>query len=76
MSMESWMYGDPEKVLERKQQIEAAKHRNCGRCVHKLVFETERETLFGCGKGREYGTPKCKFFRIETSRKDAPWQKK
>lgn len=62
MTMDAWMYGDPEKVLIRKQEEEARRHRACGQCVHKQVIPLEGKTLFDCSKGRDYGW-RCKSYR-------------
>ena len=64
MAHDSWLYGDPEKVLIRKQEEEARRHKSCGQCVHRQVLELEGRTLFNCSKGREYGDRRdCRFYR-------------
>ena len=68
MALDSYMYGNPERVLERRQEEEARRHRACGQCVHKQVLELDGKTLYACSKGREYGTQKCKLFRIFTTK--------
>ena len=62
MAIDAWMYGDPEKVLIRKQEEEARRHRACGQCVHKQVLALEGKTLYDCSKGRDYGW-RCKSYR-------------
>lgn len=34
MTLDAHMWGNPETVLQRKQEAEARKHANCGACVH------------------------------------------
>lgn len=61
MAIESWMWGNPETVLIRKQEDAARKHRQCGNCMHHKTIEFKGEALHGCAAGRQYGQ-KCKQF--------------
>lgn len=64
--LDSWMYGDPEKVAIRKQEDAARKHRACGQCVHRREIEFNGEKLHGCAKRQDYGF-KCRYFRKENN---------
>ena len=44
MTLNSNQYGDPMLVLEKKQEAQARKLKNCGDCVNKQTF------VFGCEK--------------------------
>lgn len=39
MALDSYMYGDPEKVLIRKQEAELKKAKACGDCIHRRSLE-------------------------------------
>lgn len=63
MALETWQYGDPEKVLMRKQEIALSKARACGQCVHKVSIEWNGEMHYGCEfKRRRYGV-RCELYR-------------
>lgn len=39
MTLESWQWGNPESVLEKKQEQQLKKVANCGDCIHvKMIF--------------------------------------
>lgn len=63
MALESWMYGDPEKVAMRKEFERIRKDRACGECVHKRSIEFKGEIYHSCSfKRRVYGT-RCELFK-------------
>jgi hypothetical protein len=59
----SWEWGDPERVLIRRQEEAARQAKACGQCVHKQVQQLEGKTIFDCSKRQDYGR-RCRFFRI------------
>ena len=62
MALDSWMYQNPERVLERKQEDAARKHRQCGNCVHHKTIEFKGETLHGCELRRHTYGKRCDQF--------------
>ena len=48
MTMESWLFGDPERVLERKQEIAIRNERACGGCIHARSEEFKGEVVKFC----------------------------
>jgi len=42
MTLDAHMWGNPETVLQRKQEAEARKHANCGACVHHQSMQVIR----------------------------------
>lgn len=65
MALESWMYGDPEKVAIRKEEEAARKHSACGQCTHKVSLEWNGETYHGCAyKRRIYGI-RCTLYEVK-----------
>ncbi len=62
MALESWMYGDPEKVAIRKEAERIRKEKACGNCTHKRSVEFKNEIHHSCSfKKRVYGT-RCELF--------------
>ena len=60
---DSWLYGDPEKVLERKQEEAARKHKECGDCIHKQSLEFRGEIGHFCEfKRHVYGVKRCDLY--------------
>lgn len=65
MALESWMYGDPEKVAIRKEEEALRKARACGDCVHRRSEEFMGEVWNFCEyKRRQYGR-RCDLFEIK-----------
>ena len=65
MALDSYMYGDPEWVLIRKQQAEARKQTACGACTHHEQIQIAGENLHYCEfKRRTYGT-RCELYTTE-----------
>jgi hypothetical protein len=63
MVLDSWMYGDPEKVAIRKEEEALAKEKACGRCCNKVSMEWQGELYHGCQfKRRHYGK-RCELYR-------------
>lgn len=60
--MDSWLYGNPETVLIRKQEAAAKKERACGDCTHHKSIEFKGEVYHLCElKKRVYGK-RCDLF--------------
>ena len=64
MTLESWKWGDPAKVLERKQEAELRMHRACGDCVHRRSIEFKGEIGNFCEfKKKVYGV-RCELYKV------------
>lgn len=64
MTLDSYMYGDPQFVLERKQELEARKIKGCAGCKHHKTMDFQGETLHRCDvKPRGFGTPNCNQYK-------------
>lgn len=61
MTLESWLYGNPETVAIRRQEEALRKARACGACVHRRTMEIEGQTLNACEYRRQYGRRCDKF---------------
>lgn len=62
MTLEAWLYGNPETVAIRKQEDALRKARACGDCVHKRSIEFQGEMWHTCSyKRRQYGK-RCDLF--------------
>lgn len=63
--LDSWMYGDPERILERKQETELRKVKACGDCIHKRGVEFRGEMGYFCAfKKHVYGR-RCELYEIK-----------
>lgn len=61
--LDSWMYGDPEKVAIRKEEEAIRNEKACGKCCNKVTFEWKGETYTGCQfKRRQYGK-RCELYK-------------
>ena len=65
MALDSYMYGDPEKVLIRKQEIEAKKAKACGECIHKRSVEFRGEVGHFCEFKRHVYGKRCELYQIK-----------
>lgn len=71
MALESWQYGDPERVAIRKQEEALRKAKACGQCAHKVSLDWNGETYHGCEyKRRRYGV-RCELYS-ENPKKETP----
>jgi hypothetical protein len=62
-ALESWEYGDPERVAIRRELDALRKAKACGQCVYKVTTEWNGEKYFGCEfKRRVYGI-RCELFK-------------
>lgn len=67
MTLEAWQFGNPEYVLERKQELEARKIKGCTGCKHHKTMDYQGETLRRCDiKPRGFGTPNCQQYAKST----------
>ena len=48
MTLESWMYQDPAKVLESKQQAQVKRKAKCGKCIHYQSIVINFHVHHGC----------------------------
>ena len=65
MALESWMFGNPETVLIRKQELAARKAQECGQCVHKLEMEFRGEVGYFCKFKRHLYGKRCDLYEIK-----------
>lgn len=64
MTLDAWMYGDPERVAIRREEARLAAAKKCGDCVQKLSAVIDGEQLYRCEfKNRIYGIRRCELFR-------------
>lgn len=59
-ALPSWMYRNPEEVLERKQESEA--RRSCVGCVHGFTIQFKNGPAMGCDKNKKYGR-RCELYK-------------
>jgi len=64
MALDSWLYGDPEWVLIRKQEEEARKNQQCGKCVHRAELPLEQKVVVFCSKKFQTYGFRCHLYRI------------
>jgi hypothetical protein len=65
MTLESWLFGDPAKVLQRKQEIGIRNERACGGCIHKMSVEFRGEVGHFCEYKRHVYGKRCELFEIK-----------
>lgn len=58
----SWMYRNPQDVLERKQEMEQRK--SCFGCIHGFKMEFKSGVGYGCDKHRKYGK-RCELYEVQ-----------
>jgi hypothetical protein len=65
MALDSYIYGDPCKVLEQKQEAAARKERACGQCIHRLTMPLKNEVYVFCEfKRKSYGK-RCELYATD-----------
>ena len=65
MAFDAYLYGNPETVLERKQEIEAKQARACGQCIHKRSVEYRGEVGHFCEFKRHVYGKRCELYQIK-----------
>lgn len=65
MTLEAWEWGDPARIIERKQQRAANQERVCKGCVHKRAIESKGEMTHACALKRGNPTIYCNFKQIK-----------
>lgn len=65
MAFDSWLYGDPEKVAIRKQELASKKDRACGDCIHKRSMEFMGEVGHFCEFKRYTYGKRCDLFEVK-----------
>lgn len=61
-ALPSYMYKNPQQVLEDKQEREV--RLLCIGCVHGFKMEFEGSTVNGCDKGRRFGR-RCELYEVQ-----------
>jgi len=65
MTLDAFMYQDPERVAIRKQEEALRKARQCGNCTHHRSIEFKGEVVHACiYKRRQYGR-RCDLFETK-----------
>lgn len=65
--LDSWEYGDPERVAIRREEEALRKDKACGACVHKISAQMFGEILHACEfMRREYGR-RCELYEVRKS---------
>ena len=59
MALPSFLYRNPQEVLERKQEMEARK--SCVGCAHTFILEFKNGFEIGCDKDRKFGR-RCELY--------------
>ena len=63
MALDSYMYSNPEFVLQRKQELEARKIKGCTGCKHHKTMDFRGDLLHRCDiKPRGFGTANCQQY--------------
>lgn len=65
MTLDAHMWGNPETVLQRKQEAEARKHANCGSCVHHQSMQVSSGVIHICDLKRQKYGYRCINFKIK-----------
>jgi hypothetical protein len=60
--LDAWQWGNPETVLERKQEQQEKRKAKCGKCVHYAALQIGNETHHGCTLKRS-NWQACTFFQ-------------
>ena len=62
MALDAFMYQDPCRVLEQKQEEALRKARACGQCVHKREMPFKGEIWFFCSFKRHTYGKRCELY--------------
>jgi hypothetical protein len=65
MTPDSWEWGDPMQVLERKQAQAARKHEQCGQCIHAKRDIFLQHPVMVCTVRRQTYGYRCHRFEIK-----------
>jgi len=61
MTLDAWMYGNPETVAIRRQENEYRKIKACSGCIHHKKIDFNGEDFHACGiKRGVFGLKNCK----------------
>ena len=64
MTLEAWMYQDPEKVAIRREEDAQRKQAACGRCIHTMEISVNGKTLHACEIRPTWGR-RCDQFKMK-----------
>lgn len=65
MALDSYIYGDPERVLMRKQEAELKKAKACGDCIHRRTLEFKGEVFNHCEYKRHVYGKRCDLYEVK-----------
>jgi hypothetical protein len=65
MALEAWQYGNPETVLQRKQEDAAKKAKACGNCIHHKSMEFKGEVWHLCEFKRYTYGKRCHLYTTD-----------
>lgn len=64
MTLDSHMYGNPEAVLQRKQEAQIRKVQQCGKCINvSMIFNGQPK----CTKRYQTFGYRCEFYKEATN---------
>jgi len=65
MTLDAYLYGDPARILERKQQTALKKQQACTGCIHRIRYEIGGEIVVVCVIKRTAAKRKCELYETE-----------
>jgi hypothetical protein len=65
MALEAWQYGNPETILERKQEHQARQLRACGECIHHKQMEFQGDNWHFCEFKRMTFGKRCHLYTVK-----------
>ena len=68
MTLDAWMYGDPEDVAARKEAREQRQTVACGACIHRREMDFKGQAWNFCSfKRRQFGT-RCELYKTKDAK--------
>lgn len=65
MTIDAHLYGDPARILERKQEAALRKQKACTGCVHRRRYEIGSEIVIACAIKRTAAKRICDLYQGE-----------
>lgn len=63
MTLDSWLYGNPESVLQAKQERQLKRKQSCAGCINLRSIEFNGDVVIACALKRTAIVRRCEFYK-------------
>jgi len=63
MTLDAFLYGDPARILEAKQERQLKRKQSCAGCAHLRSIEFNGDVVIACALKRTAIVRRCEFYK-------------